>query len=136
MHSVEAGPDGGHIPLKFRYEVKPDAQTNAFKPKPVEKVSGIRSAQFGAIFHDRILQIPAGPHCGIVWEVGFFQSNRKGFNHIAQGQTSHFMRKPLGGQSGRGSASGGDAPEAQVFFVCKLLHRSGRSPQVEVMAWV
>ena len=91
--SVEAGPDGGQIPLKFHYEVQPDTKINAFKPKPLADNSGLRAGQFGGIFHDRILQIPTAPHCDIVWEAGGSETQKMESNKCpnTRSQPSHFM---------------------------------------------
>ncbi|CAL1165228.1 unnamed protein product [Cladocopium goreaui] len=86
-HSLQAklkvGPDGGQIPLSYRYRVGPETKVNAFKPKDIldtEDRMSLRSAMFGAVWNGRMSQLPKTAHADIIWEArGIFGGQIDGF---------------------------------------------------------
>ena len=61
--------------MSYRYQIAPDAKVNAFKPKDlmtVECKMSLRSAQFGALWCNKLNQLPKSSHCDVVWEAGSF----------------------------------------------------------------
>jgi hypothetical protein len=79
---LKAFPDGQQRALHYRYKVSPKEKVNAYKPKELEggiDRANLRSAQLGAIFHQKYSQLPRCEWCNVMWEVGPFWKDPKSF---------------------------------------------------------